>query len=105
MAVLNQMTVLGLLLTMTDDRAARERAVGELARWPGVELGPPHSAYQPLTLEAASPRAAREALRRLEALEGVALVQLVRAYWVEPSAEPVPKAAAERSDHSLETAP
>jgi hypothetical protein len=95
------MTVLGLMLTMTGTEEERRETLRELAGRLDFDLGEAVGDYLPLTLEAPSPRSARETLRWLEDQAGIGLVQLVLAYWDVPGpARAEPPAVATRAESS-----
>ncbi|MEN8152174.1 MAG: hypothetical protein ABFS86_20320 [Planctomycetota bacterium] len=71
------MAVTALVLTLTDDETERMAALSELARQPGVTVGDPFGARFPVVVDTESTREDKKCFKRIEALEGVHLIELV----------------------------
>ncbi len=71
------MAITGLVLTLSDDDREREQALAQIAAVPAVTLGDPEGLRYPAVVDTPSSREDRDCFERLEATNGVDLVELV----------------------------
>lgn len=77
----------GLVLTLCDDRALANAAIGELAAAGPFTLGAARGQCRAAVLEAANPKSAHDWHDWAAALPGVAGVEVVFVHWEEADAE------------------
>ena len=92
------MAVTALVLTLSDDETERNAALLELARDPGVTVGDPFGARFPVVVDTESSREDKKCFQRIEALEGVHLIELVSVDYDDPPSLPDERKPAESSE-------
>ena len=80
------MAVTALVLTLSDDKTERKTALSELTMQPGVPVGDPFGVRLPVVVDTESTREDKLCFERIEAIDGVHLIELVSVdYDVEPA--------------------
>ena len=94
------MAVTALVLTLSADATEQKVALSELARQPGVTIGDPFGVRFPVVVDTESTREDKSCFKRIEAIEGVHLIELVS---VDYDDEPSPRNDSNEAENSAGT--
>jgi len=95
------MAVTALVLTLSDDETERKAALSELARQSGVTIGDPFGVRFPVVVDTESTREDKLCFERIEAIDGVHLIELVSVdYDDEPACRVPPRDESNEAESS-----